>query len=68
MIQTIRPQIGAKLEEKYNLYGLEVVHENYSCTIDFKREMSNPIKTQFRRMGFEVIHEESTIYTLKLDQ
>jgi len=59
--------IGKEILRKFHLGGIEILREDYSATVDFGRELSTPYKTQLERMGFEVIHEEASIYTLRYD-
>lgn len=55
---------GEQIAERLKLLEPDILHEHYSCTIDVGRELSGPYQTQMERAGFEVIHEESTIYTI----
>lgn len=58
-------EMGKRLVNKYNLYDVDILHEHYSCTVDFGVEMSDGIKAQLERKGIDVTHERDTIYTLE---
>ena len=60
-------QIGKELLRKFKLYNIDILREDYSATVDFSREISGAYKAQLENMGFEVIHEEASIYTLRYD-
>jgi len=59
--------IGRQLLEQFKIYPIEILREDYSATIDWGSEMSGAMKAQLERTGFDVIHEESTIYTLRYE-
>lgn len=59
--------IGRQLYEKFGLFDIDVIREDYSCTIEFPDGLSDTQKTILERKGFEVIHEEGPIYTLKFE-
>lgn len=60
-------EIGRKIIQKFAIFDIEILREDYSTTVDFGREMSEPFRIQLERLGFDVIHEESSIYTLRYE-
>ena len=48
-------------------HGIDVLHEQYSATLDIPKCNKDLIK-HLESEGFEVIHEESTIYTVKYEE
>lgn len=56
---------GRAIENHFRVLQPEILHEHYSCTVDFGRELSKPYITQLERKGFDVTREESGIYTLQ---
>lgn len=56
---------GEMLQQQLQLFDIEILHENYSCTIDFGREMTEAYRHKLENKGFEITHEEGTIYSLK---
>lgn len=59
-------KIGETLQEQLRLFDIDILHENYSCTIDFGREMTEAYRHKLENYGFDITHEEHTIYTLEL--
>lgn len=59
--------IGKEVLRKFHLGGIEILREDYSTTVDFGCELTGAYKAQLERMGFEVIHEEASIYTLRYE-
>lgn len=68
MFNQNKTHIAKKLEREFSLIDAEVLHENYSCTIDWGREMSKPHQSILERKGFEITHEKEGIYTLEFDR
>lgn len=59
---------GRHIEKTFQLFDIDILHENYSCTIDWGREMSNSHQAILERKGFEITKEKDFIYTLELDK
>lgn len=59
--------LGAKLKERYTIFDIDICHEHYSATIDFGRELTDSQIADLKRQGFDVTHEESTVYTLQYE-
>lgn len=57
-------KIGQAIRRDFKILEPEILHEDYSVTVDFGRELSEPYTTQLKRKGFEITQESKTIYTL----
>lgn len=59
---------GQEIDREFQLFDIDILHENYSCTIDWGGEMSNSHQAILERKGFEITKEKDFIYTLELDK
>jgi hypothetical protein len=64
-IQDITP-VGRKLLSNFTIVGMDILHENYECTIELP-ELNESYKQHFEDMGFEITHQEGDIYHLKYE-
>lgn len=56
--------IGKRLIELFEIYDIDLLREDYSATVDMPHMSDAHIK-HLEGLGFEVIHEEASIYTLR---
>lgn len=56
--------LAYKLKEKYRIFGVDILQEQYSCTIEFPG-LTDALKADLRNEGFSITHEKGDIYTLQ---
>lgn len=56
--------MGRQIYKKFGVLPIDILREDWTCTIDWGREMSKSHRQILERRGIEVVPEEGSIYTL----
>ena len=56
--------LAQKLYADFSAFPIDILREDWSCTIDWGRPMSESHRLALEKEGFEIIQERDSIYTI----